>query len=119
MQALAWKLLTDPETKEVYWFNYAVKTTSPTVPAELPLEMVEKLEEGAGIFWYNSVTDEASWEDPSLSTWRRVTNELGNIFWYHPHVRTHRAGSRVSDRMLIGCKSMSFVRPTCMYVCRR
>lgn len=56
-------------------------------PAELPAELAEELRFDAGTFFHNSVTQEASWEDPAELTWRAIKDSSGHTFWFHPAVR--------------------------------
>lgn len=69
-----------------YWFNYATEVTSVETPAELPMELAEELRFDAGTFFHNSVTQEASWEDPAELSWRAIKDGAGRVFWFHPKV---------------------------------
>lgn len=71
-----------------YWYNYATDATSTEAPAELSPEMVEDLTYDAGSYFHNTVTKEASWEDPKETAWRAVQDPEGRTFWYHAVVRS-------------------------------
>jgi hypothetical protein len=72
-----------------YWYNYITEATSVNVPAELPAEVASELDFDAGTYYYNTITNKASWNDPTDATWREVTDPNGRKFWYHPQVRCH------------------------------
>lgn len=56
-------------------------------PAELPAELADELRFDSGTFFHNSVTQEASWEDPAELSWRAIQANGGKVFWFHPQVR--------------------------------
>eukprot|EP00892_Ulva_mutabilis_P003570 jgi/Ulvmu1/1585/UM111_0013.1 len=83
--ALCWKLLHAPgEHSTPYWYNYATEVTSVETPAELPAEIADELRFDAGTYYHNSVTQEASWEDPSELSWRAIKDAAGKVFWFNP-----------------------------------
>lgn len=69
-----------------YWYNYVNDATTTETPAELTNEMAEDLTYDAGSYYHNSVTKEASWEDPKEKGWRAVQDPEGRTFWYHATV---------------------------------
>lgn len=70
-----------------YWYNYVTHATSHEVPAELSREMADELTYDAGSYYHNTVSKEASWEDPAETGWRAVQDPEGRTFWYHAVVR--------------------------------
>lgn len=65
------------------------------------MELAEELLFDAGTFFHNSVTQEASWEDPAELTWRAIKDGTGRVFWFHPKVRF--------SLCVFSCKCMSLL----------
>ena len=86
-----------------YWYNYVNDATTQDVPAELSNEMADELTYDAGSYYHNTVSKEASWQDPAESGWRAVQDPEGRTFWYHAKVRAalRRCCSSVSESMLL------------------
>lgn len=69
-----------------YWYNYVNDATTQDVPGELSHEMVEELTYDAGSYYHNTVSKEASWQDPAETGWRAVQDPEGRTFWFHAKV---------------------------------
>ena len=103
--ALSWKRLTDKDSSEEYWFNYASDLTTTETPAELPSEEATALMYEGAAYWHNTASKEAAWSDPKEETWREVTDPAGRKFWYHPKARPlpFAAVTRAVTPQLLAC----------------
>lgn len=79
--ALSWRRVKQADT--VFWYNWASNATQLEVPDELPADMLEEAEKLTNLRWYNSKTQEYSYEDPKLRTsWREIETD-GKTFYYN------------------------------------
>mmetsp|Transcript_35701 Transcript_35701/g.43057 ORF Transcript_35701/g.43057 Transcript_35701/m.43057 type:complete len:354 (+) Transcript_35701:96-1157(+) len=81
--ALCWQKMNVNGIGE-FWINWKTNTTSKEVPAELPKDMVDHLEEHHSKYWFNEVTGEARWDDPAEDQWNELKDKDGRRYWFKP-----------------------------------